>query len=213
MLLIISAVLYCSFCSGQVILENTDLKNNDSAIIFKSVANHFELVGDNVPELNVIQIKGGKMFRKSYNSFVVDYIESDTVQIEVSEMIGDDKKILISKVFKSVNIGEPSVELIFTKDTTYSNGQIINWSRLVVKFDNQNYTGSWEVAHFELSIFDSNGSVIKVPTFQSGKYLSKKNTDIFFPLNRGSKIIFSNIVLKYPDGEYRKYPDLIHVKN
>ena len=105
--------------------------------------------------------------------------------------------------------GKPVLTLVEHYDDTLTSGQIINKTRLAVKLPNPNYTGDYRVAHFEISLQDPSGRVILDPTFVSGNIPGKTIYEKIDKLEPDSKILFTQVILTYPDGGYHKYKEIV----
>jgi hypothetical protein len=197
------------FSIGQIRVNNTDVKNADSAIIFSDVINHFRVEGIKDFRNHQVTIEGGMLSLVGANEFLVRDVKKDKVTIHVFALAGKTKKEVYNGVFQVQDAGEPSVQLKEEYDQTYSNGQTLNRTHLEVVMSNPNYSGNWEVAHFEISLQDPAGNIVLPPTFVSGKYLGKTIYDKVEALTSGGKILFSQVILTYTDGGYHKYRDFV----
>jgi hypothetical protein len=190
----------------QVDIKNTDLLHDDSAIVFRDVINHFKIEGIKDFKHHQVVIDGGMLSLIGENRFLVTSVKSNEVKIHVF-LSGKTSKEICTRVFHVEDAGEPTVQLQEKYDQTLSNGQVINQTSLEVSFVNPNYTGIWQVAHFEISLRDPAGNRVLSPSFVSGKYLGKVIYDKINELQRGGTILFSQVILTYPDGGYHQYKD------
>ena len=113
-----------------------------------------------------------------------------------------------TRIFRVEKTGKPAVTFQKEEDRTLSNGQSVNYSHLEVGLPNKNFSNSWEVVHFEISLLKKDGTVVMPATFISGKYPGKEIMDRLIQTGKGGKILFEQVVIKYKDGPYVKYGSL-----
>ena len=195
------------FCFAQINVKNTDLLDPDSSVLFKDMVNHITIEGIKDFTQHQVTIEGGLLTYIGGNTALVTGLSGDKATVIVYRKIKNNRKEIHSAQFKVQDAGIPVVELVEKKDKSFSNGQIINETSLVVKMSNKNYDGDVAVAHFEMSLVDSSGNIIMPSTFISGKYLHKSNYDKILSLASGGKIYFTQVILTYPNGGYMKYKD------
>jgi len=191
---------------SQISIKNTDVLN-DSAIVFRDVINHFTVEGvKNFIDYHVT-IHGGMISLIGGNKFIARDFKANEIKIQIYSPSGKPSKKIYTRLFRVEEAGHPSVQLMEEPDKIFSNGDTVNQTRLEVFLSNPNYKGDWEVAHFEISLRDSSGTTVLPTTFVSGKYLGKPIYDKIIALSAGSKILFTQVILSYPYGGYRKYDD------
>ena len=200
-------LIISQFCSAQIRVRNADVYEGDSNILFRDVINHITIDGiEDFTQYRVI-IEGGMLRIVGENKVLVSNLNNDRATISVLN-VSNGKEVYSAK-FIVQDAGEPLVYLEEEHDETFSNKQTINRSRLEVKLPNPNYGGSYEVAHFEIGLIDSLGNLVMAPTFISGKYLGKSIYEQINSLPTGGRIYFSQVILTYANGGYRKYKDFV----
>ena len=193
------------FCQLRIV--NVDNIDNGSNILFKDLINHVSIEGMTDFRHHIVTVKGGASTLIGGNNMLVKNLLGNTATITVSGFSKTGKKETTSTIFTIETAGEPSVELKEENDESFSNGQVLNRSRLEVTLPNSNYNGNYEVAHFEISLSDSLGNSILPLTFVSEKYLGKDINDKILSLSKGGKILFTHVILTYKDGGYKEYKD------
>jgi hypothetical protein len=207
--ILLASLILMQSAFAQVRILNTDLTETDSPIIFRDVMNHISVEGIKVSPYYLFTIQGAMLSLRGTNKFVVSHVSRDSVRINVFKAEKTKQVKIGSKVFRVQIAGEPSVVLDEEYDDSVSNGQILNQSRLEVKLPNPNYSGDYQVAHFEISLKDPAGNAVLPLTFVSGKYLGKAIYDKITSLPSGSKINFTHVILTYSDGGYMQYKDFV----
>lgn len=194
---------------SQIRVRNMDLKNPDSAILFRDLRNHIEI--SSIKDMTQYQISwvGAFMTYIGQRELLVSNISKDTVTVNVNYM-GKGKSVLVyTRKFLVQDAGSPTVVLNEKENETFSNGQIWNGTTLEVQVPNANYGGDWTVAHFEISLYDPAGRQLLPPTFVSGKFLGRELYDQVRSLPAGSDIKFTQVILTYADGGYQQYSDFV----
>ncbi|MDB5252964.1 MAG: hypothetical protein JWP27_2133 [Flaviaesturariibacter sp.] len=204
----ILTLLFCLSSFGQIRIQNVDLKNRDSSILFRDMVNHIELSGLPDPAKVGIWIQGGMVSYIGKGKYLAMRLTGEEAVISLfAQKKSGAKTVLTSRRFFVQTAGEPSVTLDEEFTDTVSNGQELNRTRLEVKLPNPNYGGQYQVAHFEICLIDPMKNIVLPPTFISGEYLGKEIDDKIQALPVDGIIRFTQVVLTYPDGGFHKYKD------
>lgn len=194
---------------GQFKARNVDASSGDSSVIFRDIINHITIEGIKDLSRYGVSMDGAVFTYLGFNRFLIKKVISDTVKINVFRGALKKQKIVYSQKFIVEEAGVPSVILKEESDETFSSGQIFNRTRLQVRIPNPHYTGECKVAHFEISVRDSQDKLVMPVTFISGNYLGKSIYNKINSLTSGAKMYFTQVILTYPDGDYEKYEDFI----
>lgn len=212
-ILVLVSFLFSVAADSQIRVRNMDLKNPDSAVLFRDLMNNIEISGIKNMSQYLVYWDGAYIAYTGERKQLVTRISKDTVTVKVNYM-GKGKSVLVyTRKFLVQDAGSPTVVLDEKQNDTLSNGQIWNGTSLEVKVPNANYGGNWGVAHFEISMYDSTGREILPPTFVSGKYLGREKYDQVKSLPGGSSIRFTQVVLTYTNGGYQQYKDFVLKRN
>jgi hypothetical protein len=197
-------------CQGQFKAINMDASLDDSPIIFRDFKNHILFRGLKDFSRYGVSVEGASLTSPQYNNVVsVTDIKRDTVTIHLFKSISGKPKIIYSRKFIAQNIDKPKVVLKEDSAVQPSGSRPFYFDRLEVEYLNPNYTGECKVAHFEISIEDSKGELIVPPTFISGNYINPPVSNKIALLTAGSKVHFSQVIIKYSGEEYIKYEDFV----
>ncbi len=207
LIIVLSFLIITKFGTAQIRVTNTDLASTDSQILFRDLKNHITIEGVKDFTQHAVTIDGGMLSLNGSNKILVSNLSKDEVKITVAKRGTNYTRKIHTARFKAQEAGEPAVVLEEEYDDSLSNGQILNRTSLIVKLPNHNYGGDYQVAHFEISLIDSVGKLVLSPTFVSGKFLGKYLYDKVNSLPPGGKIYFTQVVLSYSDGGYKKYKD------
>ena len=203
------SVVLCSFafCASwsQVNIYNEDLVSKDSSLLFKDLINHISIDGSRQMKAIELSAEGALVSYVGPGKYLVHDVEADRVKLSVLKIENEKSQVIFSKEFIVQKSGKPVVSLVREEDVILSNGEPANHSYLKITVPNGNYRGSWEVAHFEMTLVKSDGSILMPATFISGRYPGKIITDQIKLLGKGGKIVIEQVVLKYKDGPYQKY--------
>src|SRR5207244_3415818 len=117
-------------------------------------------------------------------------------------------KMLYSKSYKIQNVGKLSIAFLRKSDTTLSNGQRLNFSKLEVIPENKLYKSTFGVEHFEVSLIKAAGTELVSKQFVSGALPGINIVRQMNSLNAGGKIIFEQVIIRCQDCPYRKADSL-----
>ena len=198
-------LLVSSFSWSQVNIINEDLVSKDSSVLFKDINNHIGIEGTRGMKAIELSAEGALVSYVAPGKYLVHDVEADKVKLIVLKIENEKSQVIFSREFFVQKSGKPTVSLNSEEDVSLSNGQVANHTHLKVTVPNNNYRGSWEVAHFEITLKKSDGSTAMPATFISGKFLGKEITDQIKLLGKGGRIIFDQVILKYKDGPFQKY--------
>jgi hypothetical protein len=206
--LTVLTLLFCSLSQAQVKIINEDQVSRDSSVLFKEIKNHIWIEGSRQMKEIALSAEGALVSYVAPGKYLVYDVEADKVKLNVVKIENDKSEVISTREFRVEKVGKPGVSFQREEDRTLSNGQTVNYSHLELTVPNRRYSSSWEVVHFEISIFKKDGSVAMPATFVSGKYPGKEIMDKIRQIGKGGKILFEQVVIKYKDGPYEKYGSL-----
>lgn len=186
--LFITILLFYSFPSfAQIKVLNKDLVKPDTNILYRYTYNHLVLTG--IADLKNISIVSSNRsaITKENNEIVVRPMKAgfDTLKF----FKGD--KIILSRIYEVLEIGELVTQIAFTSDTIISKKRIIANPILSLKFVNTLYVVKSTIYSFHCFIFKQNGQ--KLHFVNHGARLSGEIITAINLLSPGDKIVIENI--------------------
>jgi hypothetical protein len=198
-------LLLCTASQSQVKIINEDQVSRDSFVLFKDIKNHIWIEGSRQMKEIALSAEGALVSYVGPGRYTVHDIEADKVKLNVIRIENGKSEIISTREFIVEKLGKPAVSFEKEEDRTLSNGQTVNYSHLELKVPNRRYSSSWEVVHFEITVFRKDGTVAIPANFISGKYPGKEMMDRIKEVGKGGRIVFDQVVIKYKDGPYEKY--------
>jgi hypothetical protein len=206
--LFVLTFLFCIASQAQVKIINEDQVSRDSSILFKEIKNHIWIEGSRQMKEIALSAEGAMVSYVGPGKYLVYDVEADRVKLNVLKIENDKSEVISTREFRVEKVGKPAVSFQKEEDRTLSNGQTVNYSHLELTVPNRRYSSSWEVVHFEISVFKKDGTIAVPATFVSGKYPGKELIDKIAQTGKGGKMVFEHVVIKYKDGPYEKYGTL-----
>ncbi|MCG2614312.1 hypothetical protein LZZ85_08460 [Terrimonas sp. NA20] len=208
----ISSLFFAVSFSAQPELKNLSLTDPAMDIIYIGVVNDLAVEGVSERQ-NMEVVVGGKDAEGSNGRYYAMVHTPGTVKVDVYRKVQGDRRLLTSKVFRSVLLSRPKARLMAAADSNLSVGVIIANPQLETFYPGSQFKSDCDISSFMLKITDSNGEELLEQTGGEENRLTEKMITLIRKLKPGDKLFFDEIRVFCRDGRGQKFePFTVYIK-